>query len=173
MIFFVSTEDNFNNNVLVETNDLNIGSEGTSFQIDNAQLSGLNIFGNSFNIKAKKIYPINKQLPIISSNDITGSINFSSKILIQVKAKIGELNTENNTLKLDGNFKIENDNFKIEGKEIVLNFKNNQIISNKAVTFKFPNGQIDGGKIKIINSKISEDNIFLSISDGVNIKYLL
>ena len=72
MIFFVSTEDNFNNNVLVETIDLNIGSEGTSFQIDNAQLSGLNIFGNSFNIKAKKIYPINKQLPIISSNDILG-----------------------------------------------------------------------------------------------------
>ena len=51
MIFFVSTKNDFEKTSLVETKDLNIGSEGNSFQIDNAQLSGLNKLGNSFNIK--------------------------------------------------------------------------------------------------------------------------
>ena len=58
MIFFVSTKNDFEKTSLVETKDLNIGSEGNSFQIDNAQLSGLNKLGNSFNIEAKKINQI-------------------------------------------------------------------------------------------------------------------
>ena len=41
MIFFVSSKNDFENSSLVETKDLNIGSEGNSFQIDGAQLSGL------------------------------------------------------------------------------------------------------------------------------------
>ena len=65
MIFFVSTKNDFEDTSLVETKDLNIGSEGNSFQIDNAQLSGLNKLGNSFNIKARKIHQIDNKLPII------------------------------------------------------------------------------------------------------------
>ena len=98
MIFFVSFKNDFENSSLVETKDLNIGSEGNSFQIDNAQLSGLNKLGNSFNIRADKINQIDNKLPVISGDEITGRINLSSEILVQIEAKIAELNTKNNTL---------------------------------------------------------------------------
>ena len=170
MIFFVSTKNDFENTSLVETKDLNIGSEGNSFQIDNAQLSGLNKLGNSFNIKARKIHQIDNKLPIISGNEIIGIINISSKILVQIKAKIADLNTKKNILRLYGNFEIENEKYQINGKEIFFNFERSTIISNHAVTVLFPKGQIYGGKIKIFNS---ENDILLLINDGVKIKYLL
>ena len=69
MIFFVSSKNDFENSSLVETKDLNIGSEN-SFQIDSAQLSGLNKLGNSFNIRADKINQIDNKLPIISGDEI-------------------------------------------------------------------------------------------------------
>ena len=81
MIFFVSSKNDFENSSLVETKDLNIGSEGNSFQIDSAQLSGLNKLGNSFNIKADKINQIDNKLPIISGDEIAGRINLSSEII--------------------------------------------------------------------------------------------
>ena len=173
MIFFVSTKNDFEKTSLVETKDLNIGSEGNSFQIDNAQLSGLNKLGNSFNIKAKKIHQIDNKLPIISGDEIIGRINISSTILIQVKAKLAELNTKNNVLRLYGNFEIENEKYQINGKEIFFNFKKSTIISNHAVTVFFPKGKIYGGKIKIFNSENPESNILLLMNDGVKIKYLL
>lgn len=173
MIFFVSTKNDFERTSLVETKDLNIGSEGNSFQIDNAQLSGLNKFGNSFNIKANKINQIDNKLPIISGNDITGRINLSSEILIQIKAKIAELNTKNNILRLHGDFKIKNEKYQINGKEIFFNFEKGSIISNHDVTVLFPNGQINGGKIKIYNSEILGKNLVFFINDGVEIKYSL
>ena len=55
MIFFVSTNSEFETTSLVETKDFNIGSEGDIFLVDNAKLSGSNKLGNNFNIKAKKI----------------------------------------------------------------------------------------------------------------------
>ena len=173
MIFFVSTKNDFDQTSLVETKDLNIGSEGNSFQIDNAQLSGLNKLGNSFNIKAKKINPIDNKLPIISGDEITGRIYLSSEILIQIKAKTAELNTKNNILRLHGDFKIENEKYQIDGKEIFFNFEKGSIISNHDVTVLFPNWKINGGKIEIYNSKKSEKNLLFFINDGVKIKYSL
>ena len=173
MIFFVSSKNNFENSSLVETKDLNIGSEGNSFQIDGAQLSGLNKFGNSFNIKADKINQIDNKLPIISGDDITGRISLSSEILIQIKAKIAELNTKNNILRLHGDFKIENNKYQINGKEIFFNFEKGTILSNHAVTVLFPNWQIYGGKIEIYSSDNSEKNLLFFINNGVKIKYLL
>ena len=173
MIFFVSSKNDFENSSLVETKDLNIGSEGNSFQIDSAQLSGLNKMGNSFNIKADKINQIDNKLPIISGDDITGRINLSSEVLIQIKAKIAELNTKNNILRLHGDFKIENEKYQINGKEIFFNFEKGTILSNHKVTVLFPNWQIYGGKIEIYNSDNSEKNLLFFINNGVKIKYLL
>ena len=87
MIFFVSTSSEFENSSLVETMDFNIGSKGDIFLIDNAKLSGSDKLGNSFNIKANKINQIDNKFPIISGSKITGDINISSQILIQIKAK--------------------------------------------------------------------------------------
>lgn len=173
MIFFVSSKNNFENSSLVETKDLNIGSEGNSFQIDSAQLSGLNKLGNSFNIKADKINQIDNQLPVISGNEVTGKINLSSEVLIEIKAKIAELNTKNNILRLYGDFKIENEKYQINGKEIFFNFEKGTILSNHKVTVFFPNWQIYGGKIEIYNSENSEKNLLFFIDNGVKIKYLL
>ena len=173
MIFFVSSKNDFENSSLVETKDLNIGSEGNSFQIDGAQLSGLNKFGNSFNIKADKINQIDNKLPIISGDEITGRISLSSEVLIQIKAKIAELNTENNILRLHGDFKIENEKYQINGKEIFFNFEKGTILSNHKVTVLFPNWQIYGGKIEIYSSDNSEKNLLFFINNGVKIKYLL
>ena len=173
MIFFISTKNDFEKTSLVETKDLNIGSEGNSFQVDNAQLSGLNKLGNSFNIKAKKINPIDNKLPIISGDEITGRIYLSSEILIQIKAKTAELNTKNNILRLHGDFKIENEKYQINGKEIFFNFEKGTILSNHKVTVLFPNWQIYGGKIEIYNSENSEKNLLFFIDNGVKIKYLL
>ena len=91
MIFFVSTNSDFETTSLVETKDFNIGSEGDIFLVDNAKLSGSNKLGNSFNIKANKINQIDNKLPIISGNKITGDINISSQILLQIKAKTADL----------------------------------------------------------------------------------
>ena len=77
-----------------------------SFLVDNAKLSGSNKLGNSFNIKANKINQIDNKLPIISGNKITGDINISSQILLQIKAKIAEINTKSNVLKLLEGFKL-------------------------------------------------------------------
>ena len=88
MIFFVSTNSDFETTSLVETKDFNIGANGDIFLVDNAKLSGSNKLGNSFNIKAKKINQIDNKFPIISGSKITGDINISSQILIQIKAKI-------------------------------------------------------------------------------------
>ena len=173
MIFFVSSKNDFENSSLVETKDLNIGSEGNSFQIDSAQLSGLNKLGNSFNIKADKINQIDNKLPVISGNEVTGKINLSSEVLIEIKAKIAELNTKNNILRLHGDFKIENEKYKINGKEIFFNFEKGTISSNHKVTVLFPSWQIYGGKIEIYNSDNSEKNLLFFIKNGVKIKYLL
>ena len=173
MIFFVSSKNDFENSSLVETKDLNIGSEGNSFLIDSAQLSGLNKLGNSFNIRAYKINQIDNKLPIISGDEITGKINLSSEILIKIKANIAELNTKNNILRLHGDFKIENEKYKINGKEIFFNFETGTILSNQAVTVLFPNWQISGGKIEINNTENSGKNLLFFINDGVKIKYLL
>jgi len=173
MIFFMSSKNDLEKSSLVETKDLNIGSEGNSFQIDSAQLSGLSKSGNSFNIKADKINQIDNKLPIISGDQITGKINLSSEILIKIKAKIAELNTKNSVLRLHGDFKIENEKYQINGKEIFFNFKKGTILSNHAVTVLFPNWQIYGGKIEIYNSENSGKNLLFFINEGVKIKYLL
>ena len=173
MIFFVSTKNDFEKTSLVETKDLNIGSEGNSFQIDNAQLSGLNKLGNSFNIEAKKINQIDNKLPIISGNEIVGRINLSPEILIKIKAEIAELNTQNNILRLHGDFIIENEKYQINGKEIFFNFEKGSIISNHDIKVLFPNWQIYGGKIEIYNSENSGQNLLFFINDGVKIKYSL
>ena len=173
MIFFVSTKDDFEKTFLVETKDLNLGSEGNSFQIDSAQLSSLNINGNSFKIKANKIYPFDNRIPIISSNEISGNINLSSDIIIEIKAEKLELNSENSTLKLDGGFEIRNKYFQISGNEILFNFNENIIMCNNGFTFLTQHGQISGGKIKIININKLKQNLIFYINDGVNFKYLL
>ena len=173
MIFFVSTNSDFETTLLVETKDFNIGSEGNIFLVDNAKLSGSNKLGNSFNIKANKINQIDNKLPIISGNKITGDINISSQILLQIKAKTADLNTQKNILKLYGGFQIINEKYKIFGKEIFINFKDSMITSNKPLTFLFSKGKIHGGKVKIINSENKENGLLFLIMDGVKIKYLL
>ena len=173
MIFFVSTTREFENTSLVETKDFNIGSDGDIFLVDNAKLSGSNKLGSSFNIKAKKINQIDNKFPIISGRKITGDINISSQIFIQIKAKIADLNTRRNVLKLYGGFKIINDKYKIYGEEIFFNFKDSSIISDQPLTFLFSNGKIHGGKIKIIKSENKENDFLFLIRDGVKIKYLL
>jgi len=100
MIFFVSTNSDFETTSLVETKDLNIGSKGDIFLVDNAKLSGSNKLGNSFNIKAKKINQIDNKFPIISGSKITGDINISSQILIQIKAKIADFSASENKPRL-------------------------------------------------------------------------
>ena len=87
MIFFVSTNSEFETTSLVETKDFNIGSEGDIFLVDNAKLSGSNKLGNNFNIKAKKINQIDNKFQIISGSKISGDINISSQIHIKIKAK--------------------------------------------------------------------------------------
>ena len=135
MIFFFSTNSDFETTSLVETKDFKIGSEGDIFLVDNAKLSGSNKLGNSFNIKAYKINQINNKLPIISGSKITGDINISSKIHIQIKAKIAEINTKSNVLKLFGGFQIINEKYKLIGKEIFFDFKKSTIISSQPLTF--------------------------------------
>ena len=173
MIFFVSTNSDFETASLVETKDFNIGSEGDIFLVDNAKLSGSNKLGNSFNIKAYKINQINNKLPIISGSKITGNINISSKIHIQIKAKIAEINTKSNVLKLFGGFQIINEKYKLIGKEIFFDFKKNTITSDQPLTFLFSKGEIHGGKLQIINSENKENGLLFLINDGVKIKYLL
>ena len=106
-------------------------------------------------------------------NEVTGKINLSSEVLIEIKAKIAELNTKNNILRLHGDFKIENEKYQINGKEIFFNFEKGTILSNHAVTVLFPNWQIYGGKMEIYNSENSEKNLLFFINNGVKIKYLL
>ena len=173
MIFFVSTNSEFETTSLVETKDFNIGSEGDIFLVDNAKLSGSNKLGNSFNIKANKINQIDNKFPIISGSKITGDINISSQIHIQIKAKTAEINTKSNVLKLYGGFQIINEKYKIFGKEIFFNFKDSTITSNQPLTFLFSKGKIHGGKLKIINSENKENDLLFLIKDGVKIKYLL
>ena len=173
MIFFVSTNSEFETTSLVETKDFNIGSKGDIFLVDNAKLSGSNKIGNSFNVKAKKINQIDNKFPIISGSKITGNINISSQILIQIKAKIADLNTKSNVLKLYGGFQIINEKYKIFGKEIFFKLKDSIIISNQPLTFLFKRGQIHGGKIKIIKSENKGNDLLFLIKHGVKIKYLL
>ncbi len=173
MIFFVSTNREFENTSLFKTNDFNIGSEGNIFLVDSAKLSGSNKLGNNFNIKAKKINQIDNKFPIISGSKITGDINISSQMLIQIKAKIADLNTKRNVLKLYGGFQIINEKYKIFGKEIFFNFKDSTITSNQPLTFLFSRGKMHGGKIKIIKSESKKNDLLFLIKDGVKIKYLL
>ena len=173
MIFFVSTNSDFETTSLVETKDFNIGSKGDIFLVDNAKLSGSNKLGNSFNIKAKKINQIDNKFPIISGSKITGDINISSQILIQVNANIADLNTKSNVLKLYEGFQITNEKYKILGKEIIFDFKDTTIISNQPLTFLFSKGEIYGGNIKIIKSKNNRNDLLFLITGGVKIKYLL
>ena len=173
MIFFVSTNSEFEITSLVETKDFNIGSEGDIFLVDNAKLSGSNKLGNNFNIKAKKINQIDNKFPIISGSKISGDINISSQIHIQIKAKTADLNTKSNVLKLYGGFQIVNEKYKIFGKEIFFNFKDSTIVSNQPLTFLFSRGKIHGGNIKIIKSENNGNDLLFLMKDGVEIKYLL
>ena len=173
MIFFVSTNSEFETTSLVETKDFNIGSEGDIFLVDNAKLSGSNKLGNNFNIKAKKINQIDNKFPIISGSKISGDINISSQIHIQIKAKTADLNTTSNVLKLYGGFQIVNEKYKIFGKEIFFNFKDSTIVSNQPLTFLFSRGKIHGGNIKIIKSENNGNDLLFLMKDGVEIKYLL
>ena len=173
MIFFVSTNSEFETTSLVETKDFKIGSERDIFLVDNAKLSGSNKLGNNFNIKAKKINQIDNKFQIISGSKVSGDINISSQIHIKIKAKTADLHTKRNELKLYGGFQIVNEKYKIFGKEIFFNFKESTIISNQPLTFLFSKGEMHGGKIKIIKSKIKANNLLFLIKDGVKIKYLL
>ena len=173
MIFFVSTSSEFETTSLVETKDFNFGSEGDIFLVDNAKLSGSNKLGNNFNIKAKKINQIDNKFPIISGSKISGDINISSQIHIQIKAKTADLNTKSNVLKLYGGFQIVNEKYKIFGKEIFFNFKDSTIVSNQPLTFLFSRGKIHGGNIKIIKSENNGNDLLFLMKDGVEIKYLL
>ena len=68
---------------------------------------------------------------------------------------------------------LVNEKYKIFGKEIFFNFKDSTITSNQPLTFLFSKGEMHGGKIKIIKSKIKANNLLFLIKDGVKIKYLL
>ena len=59
------------------------------------------------------------------------------------------------------------------GKEIFFDFKKNTITSDQPLTFLFSKGEIQGGKLQIINSENKENDLLFLINDGVKIKYLL
>lgn len=170
MIFSISSEDNFGEPVKVETKDLDFSA---GFQIDGAQLSGLSIEGNEFNFMAKKINPINGNLPIISSDNIIGTITFFPDTLIKIKAERAEFNTKNNLMNLKGELKLENEVFKLIGSSITIDFGKNIINSNKRIKMILPNSEIEAGKIHVINVDQKDENLKFLLDDGVRLKYLL
>ena len=170
MIFMISSENNFGNPVEVETRDLDFSS---GFQIDGAQLAGLDLDGNRFNFRASKINPINNDLPIISVNDILGSITFTSEMLIQIQAEKANIHTKNNLINLEGELQLENENFRLTGTSITINFEKNALHSNKAIKIFLPNTEIQAGKLKALKSDSNNLHFKFFLENGVKFKYFL
>ena len=112
MIFSISSKNDFGDPVKVETKDLDFSS---GFQIDEAQLIGLDLKGSSFNFSAKKINPINGSLSIISGNDIQGTITLTPEMLLKIQAENVLFDTTTNSMNLEGQLHFENDQFSVFG----------------------------------------------------------
>ena len=170
MIFVISSENNFGNPVEVETKDLDFSS---GFQIDGAQLTGLDLDGNQFNFRANKINPINNNLPIISVNNILGSITFASEMLIKIQAEKASFHTKNNVIDLEGKLQLENDTFKLTGSSITINFEKNTLHSHEAIRIFLSNSEIQAGKFEALKSDPNNFHFKFLLENGVKFKYFL
>ena len=166
----ISSENNFGKPVEVETRDLDFSS---GFQVDGAQLTGLDLDGNRFNFRASKINPINNNLPIISVNNILGSITFTSEMLIKIQAEKASIHTKNSVIDLEGKLQLVNDNFKLTGSSITINFKKNSLHSNKAIKILLPNTEIQAGKLEALKSDSNNLHFKFLLENGVKFKYFL
>ncbi|MFL2790968.1 MAG: hypothetical protein ACJZ8I_03965 [Paracoccaceae bacterium] len=170
MIFSISSEDNFGEPVKVETTDLDFSS---GFQIDEAQLTGLDLSGSRFNFKARTINPINGSLSIISGNDILGTITFSPEMLLKIKAEKASFDTTSNLMKLEGNLHLENDKFSVFGSTVTFDFDKNIIHSNKDIIVLMPSTEIKAGRIKVFRNSSENSHFKIFLGNRVILKYLL
>ena len=170
MIFLISSEDDFGDPVKVETKDLDFSS---GFQIDEAQLSGLDLKGNRFNFKAKKINPINGFVPIISGENILGTIIFTSEMLIKIQAERVTFNTQKNLINLKGKLQLENETFKLVGSAITVDLKKALIHSNEKTTILLKNSEIEAGKIQVYKVDPKKSHLKFILENGVRFKYSL
>ena len=170
MIFAISSENNFVKPVEVETRDLDFSS---GFQIDGAQLTGLDLNGNHFNFKARKINPINNDLPIISVNNILGSIIFTSEVLIKIQAEKASFHIKSNVIDLEGKLQLENDSFKLTGSSITVNVERNSLHSDGAVKIFLPKTEIQAGKFEALKTDPNNLHFKFFLENGVKFRHFL
>lgn len=166
----ISSADDFGDPVKVETKGLDFSS---GFQVDGAKLSSLDLKGNLFNFRAKKINPINDHLPIISGDHILGTVTFASEMLIKIQAEKASFNTKNNLLDLEGTLQLENKDFKLLGSSVSIDLKKNIIHSDKKTIIKLPNTEIEAGKLQVLKPDPSNPYLKFMLEAGVRFEYLL
>jgi len=170
LIFSISSKDNFGDPVKVETKDLDFSS---GFQIDEAQLTGLDLKGSSFNFSAKTINPINGSLSIISGNEIQGTITLTPEMLLKIQAENALFDTTSNLMNLKGQLHLENDDFSVFGSSITFDFENNIIHSNQELEIFMPGTKIKAGKIKVFRSNPRNSYFKIFLGGGVQFKHSL
>ena len=170
MIFMISSADDFGDPVKVETKGLDFS---TGFQVDGAKLSSLDLKGNRFNFRAKKINPINDHLPIISGDHILGTITFASEMLIKIQAEKASFNTKNNLIGLEGALQLENKDFKLLGSSVSIDLEKNIIHSDKKTIIKLLNTEIEAGKLQVLKPDPSNSYLKFMLEAGVRFEYFL
>ena len=170
MIFSMSSRDNFGEPVKVETKDLDFSS---GFQIDGAQLTGLDLKGSSFNFRAKTINPVNGSLSIILGNEIQGNIKLTPEMLLKIQAENALFDTTSNLMSLKGQLHIENNDFSVFGSTITFDFEKNIIHSDQEIEIFLPSTEIKAGKIKVFRPKSKNSYFKIFLGDGVQFKYFL
>ena len=170
LIFSISSKDDFGDPVKVETKDLDFSS---GFQIDGAQLTGLDLKGSSFNFSAKTINPINGSLSIISGNDIQGTITLTPEMLLKIQAKNALFDTTSNLMNLKGQLHLKNDDFSVFGSSITFDFEKNIIHSNQEIEIFLPSTKIKAGKIKVFRPNPKNSYFKILLGGGVQFRYSL
>ena len=170
MIFSISSKDNFGDPVKVETKDLDFSS---GFQIDEAQLTGLDSKGSSFNFSAKTINPVNGSLSIILGNEIEGTISLTPEMILKVQSENAHFDTTSNLMNLKGQLHLETDDFSVFGSSITFDFEKNIIHSNQEIEVFMPSTEIKAGKIKVFRPNPNNSHFKIFLGDGVRFKYFL
>ena len=170
LIFSISSKDDFGDPVKVETKDLDFSS---GFQIDEAQLIGLDLKGASFNFSAKKINPINGSLSIILGNEIQGTITLKPEMLLKVQAENALFDTTSKLMNLKGQLHLRNDDFSVFGSSITFDFENNIIHSDQEIEIVMPTTNIKAGKIKVFRTNPKNSYLKIFLEDGVQFKFFL
>ena len=168
ILFFISPSENFGDSVSVSTENLEYD---ISFQVNKSKLKGLTDEGYKFDFTALNIEPASNSK--ILFENLSGKITLKNGNFFNLSGQMATFYSKEQRLKFSGNLKLNtHDDITVKSEELILDFLNKELTTDKKVFLKTPIGDVSGNKMFVkIDSLNKFENTLISISDDVKMSF--